>query len=143
MIRHIKITAYMVVILLFTVYTEVAASPYAIGRKESTHAFCFQMSEAEMRALVLGEVDTLSAAVLASTPVDTCRVEEVDTVCRGRGHWVWAWRTGAKLRFRIENNPGFTAKVYGETGGVTQVLVLDEAGRPMGDAVVKLGNNRI
>lgn len=143
MIRHIKITAYMVVILLFTVYTEVAASPYAIGRKESTHAFCFQMSEAEMRALVLGEVDTLSAAVLASTPVDTCRVEEVDTVCRGRGHWVWAWRTGAKLRFRIENNPGFTAKVYGETGGVTQVLVLDEAGRPMGDAVVKLGNNRL
>lgn len=139
MVKLLKSTT-LAVLFICLAFPSVASSIYSLGSRQSEYAYRYAVPKNEMHLLQLGRVDTLSMDILTSYPVDSCLVSAVDTIKCGYGQWVWIWRDGTKLRSRLVNNPVFRAKVFGEIGGITQVLVTDTSSRPIPDAQVSLGN---
>lgn len=139
MVKLLRSVSVAVVFSSFA-FLSLASSQYSIGSRLSEYAYLYAVPKNEMHLLQLGRVDTLSMDVLTSYPVDSCLVSVVDTIQCDYGQWAWIWLDGTKLRTRLVNKPVFKVSVFGETGGITQILVTDTASHPVSDAQVSLGN---
>ena len=130
-------TALVVVILVFNI--SLSASAYVLPGREGSTAYRYLLTMQQMQALITAQVDTIDHNVFALAPVDSCPVAQVDTIQSPVGQWLWAWRSGAKLSFRIDNHPPFSMEVFGERKGIIQVRVAALDGATIADAHVALG----
>lgn len=143
-LKHSSKITTLVVVFLFNIFYSAAESQFALPGYSGGYAYRYSLTSQQMQRLITGVSDTVPLSVITATPTDSCPVNQVDTINSGIGQWVWAWRTGSKLNFRVENRPPFAVAAFGEHKGVVQVRVQSGTdSTPIPDAVVTLGGKRL